>query len=45
MSLLRRAASIAAASTAIVLFAQAVAAFLLGGAVTAVGEWLGTHGG
>ena len=44
MSLLRRAASVAAASTAIVLFAEAVAAFALGGAVTAIGEWLGTRG-
>ena len=39
MSLLRRAASIAAASTALALFAEGVAAFLLGGAITAIGEW------
>ncbi len=40
MSLLRRAASIAAASTAVLLFAEGVAAVLVGGAITAVGEWL-----
>ncbi len=45
MSLIRRAASIAAASTAVVLFAEGVAAFLLGGAITAIGEWFGTCGG
>ncbi len=45
MSLFRRAASVAAASTAVVLLAEGVAAFLLGGAITAIGEWLGTRGG
>ena len=40
MSLLRRSASIAAASTAVLLFAEGVAAVLVGGAIIAVGEWL-----
>ncbi len=40
MFLLRRAASMAAASAAVALFTQAMAAILVGGAVTAVGAWL-----
>lgn len=43
MSLLRRAASVAVASTAVLLFAEGVAALLLGGAITAIGEWLATR--
>ncbi len=40
MVLLRRAASIAAASAAVALFTQAMAAILVGGAMTAIGEWV-----
>jgi len=43
MSLLRRAASIAAASAAVALFTEGVAAILLGGAITAIGEWFATR--
>ncbi len=43
MSLLRRALSFAAASTAVALFAEGVAAIALGGAITAIGEWLGAR--
>ncbi len=45
MTLFRRAATIAAASTAVVLFAEGIAALLLGGAVTAIGEWFATRTG
>ncbi len=45
MSLFRRAATIATASTAVVLFAEGVAALLLGGAITAIGEWIATRSG
>ncbi len=39
MFLIRRAASIAAASAAVALFAQALTAILMGGAISAIGEW------
>ncbi len=43
MFLLRRAATIAAASAAVALFTEAMAAILVGGAMTAIGEWFATR--
>ena len=43
MFLIRRAVSVVAASAAVALFTQAMAALIVGGAMTAIGEWLTVH--